>query len=55
MQCCICETTDAPHWITEKVNNIVETNTKGLLTVKNATQTFIYCPTCYEEEATNAI
>ena len=55
MKCCKCETTDAPHWITEKVSNVVETKNKGLLTFKNRTQTFIYCPQCYEEEAINGI
>ena len=55
MECCKCETTDAPHWITEKVSNVVETKNKGLLTFENRTQTFIYCPQCYEEEAINGI
>ena len=55
MQCCKCEATDAPNWITEKVSNMVETNNKGLLTFENRTQTFIFCPECYEEEAINAI
>ena len=55
MQCNKCGTTDAPHWITHRYSNVVETNNKGLLTFKNEAKTVTYCPTCYEEEATNAI
>ena len=55
MECCKCGTTNAPNWITEKVKCIVETKNRGLHTVEHQTQTFIYCPQCYEEEATNAI
>jgi len=55
MQCNKCGTTDAPHWITHKYSNVVETNNKGLLTFKNEAKTVTYCPKCYEEEATNAI
>ena len=54
-QCCKCGTTDAPHWITEKFSNVVETNSKGLLTFKNEAKTVTYCPTCYEKEAINGI
>ena len=55
MQCTKCGTTEADNWITEKVSTIIETKNKGLLTFANRTQTFIFCPECYEEEATNAI
>ena len=55
MQCTKCGTTDAPNWVTHKVSNIEDTKTSTLHTIKHATHTFIYCPTCYEEEATNAI
>ena len=55
MQCTKCGTTDAPNWITHKVSNIVDTKTSTLHTVKHETKTIIFCPTCYEEEATNAI
>ena len=55
VQCCKCETTNAPHWITEKVSTVVETKNKGLLTFENKTQSFIFCPQCYEEEAINGI
>ena len=48
MQCTKCGTTDAPNWVTHKVSNIVESKSSTLHTVN-------YCPTCYEEEATNAI
>ena len=55
MQCTKCGTTDAPNWITHKVSNIVESKSSTLHTVKHETKTFTFCPTCYEEEATNAI
>ena len=55
MECCKCGTTDAPHWITEKVSRIVDTKQRHLHTIKHETNTFIFSPTCYEEEATNAI
>ena len=55
MQCNKCGTTDAPNWITHKVSNIVENKSKTLLSMTHETKTFIFCPTCYEEEATNAI
>ena len=55
MQCTKCGTTDAPHWITEKVSRIVDTKTSTLHTIKHETHTVNFCPTCYEEEATNAI
>ena len=45
MQCNKCGTTDAPHWITQKFSNVVETNSKGLLTFKNEAKTITYCPT----------
>jgi len=54
-QCNICGTTDAPNWITQKFSNVVETNSKGLLTFKNEAKTVTYCPTCYEKEAINGI
>ena len=54
-KCVKCGTEEAPNWITEKVSTMVETNNKGLLTFENRTQTFIFCPECYEEEAINAI
>ena len=53
-QCNKCGTTVADHWITHKYSNVVETNNKGLLTFKNEAKTVVYCPKCYEEEATNA-
>mgnify|MGYP005657240647 FL=1 len=55
MQCTKCGTTDAPNWITHKVSNIVENKSSTLHTVKHETRTITFCPTCYEEEATNAI
>ena len=55
MQCTKCGTTDAPNWVTHKVSNIVENKSSTLHTVKHETNTFIFCPQCYEEEAINAI
>jgi len=55
MKCEICGTTDAPRWITQKWSNIVETKSGTLHTLKHETNTTIFCPQCYEEEATNAI
>ena len=56
MQCSKCGTTKhQDNWITQKFSNVVETNSKGLLTFKNEAKTVIYCPKCYEEEAINAI
>ena len=55
MQCIKCGTTDAPNWVTEKVRQYEETKTSTLYTVKGKTHTITFCPTCYEEEATNAI
>ena len=55
MECCKCGTTDAPHWITEKVSRIVDTKQRHLHTVSHETHTVNFSPTCYEEEATNAI
>ena len=55
MQCTKCGVTTADNWIKHKVSNIVEQKTGTLHTVKGKTHTLIFCPTCYEEEAINAI
>ena len=55
MQCTKCGVTTADNWVKHKVSNIVETKTGTLHTMKHETNTFIFCPQCYEEEATNAI
>ena len=55
MQCTKCGATDAPNWVTHKTSKIVDTKTSTLHTVKHETHTITFCPTCYEEEATNAI
>ena len=55
MQCTKCGTTDAPNWVTHKTSKIVDTKTNTLHTVKHETHTITFCPSCYEEEATNAI
>ena len=56
MQCSKCGTTKhQDNWVTHKVSNIVENKSSTLHTVKHETRTITFCPTCYEEEATNAI
>ena len=55
MQCNKGGTTDADNWVTHKTSNIVENKSRTLHTVKHETQTYILCPQCYEEEATNGI
>jgi predicted nucleic-acid-binding Zn-ribbon protein len=54
-QCIKCGTNVADNWVKQKVSNIVEEKKNTLHTVRHETSTVIFCPTCYEEEATNAI
>jgi len=53
--CTKCHTNTADNWIKHKVSNIVETKKGTLHTMKHETNTFIFCPECYEKEAINAI
>ena len=55
MQCTKCGTTDADDWVTHKTSNIVENKSSTLHTVRHETQTYIFCPQCYEEEGINGI
>ena len=55
MQCTKCGTNVADNWVRHKVSNIVEEKKNTIHTVRHETNTIIFCPTCYEEEATNAI
>ena len=55
MECCKCGTTDADDWVTHKTSNIVENKSSTLHTVRHETQTYIFCPQCYEEEGINGI
>ena len=54
-QCSKCGTNVADNWVRHKVSNIVEEKKNTIHTVRHETNTIIFCPTCYEEEATNGI
>ena len=54
-QCSKCGTNVADNWVRHKVSNIVEEKKNTIHTVRHETNTITFYPTCYEEEATNAI